>query len=65
MCYTYLPDDIVLKQLHGALEKKDYKQWNITSINNLQFIMEVNSAECKKLAILLLKEYISYCNNRW
>jgi hypothetical protein len=37
----------------------------MTSINNLAFIIEVNSAECKKLAMLLLKEYIMYCNNKW
>ena len=65
MCYNYLPDDIVLKQLNEALEKKEYEKWNMTSINNLAFIIEVNSAECKKLAMLLLKEYMMYCNNKW
>ena len=64
MCFTNLPDEIVLKQLKDCLENKDFKQWNMTSINNLTMVIQNNSEECKELAITLLKGYIEYCNNK-
>jgi hypothetical protein len=60
-----MSDETIIKQLKEALENKEYYKWNMTSINNLAMIIENNSEECKKLAMILLKEYIEYCNNRW
>lgn len=65
MCYSNMSDETIIKQLKEALENKEYYKWNMTSINNLAMIIENNSEECKKLAMILLKEYIEYCNNRW
>lgn len=60
MCCVNLPDEIVEKQLQEALEKKNFNEWNATSINNLVFVIINNSEKCKILAIQLLKEYKEY-----
>lgn len=62
MCHLNLPDKVVEEQLQNALDKKEFSKWNLTSINNLQMVIEKNSEKCKILAIQLLKEYLEYCN---
>ena len=66
MCYLNQPNEIVEKQLKEALLKKEYHKWNLTSINNMNNILNGDySDDCKSLAIILLKEYIEYSKNRW
>jgi hypothetical protein len=63
MCIINMPDTIILEQLQNALKVKEYHKWNLTSINNLAMIIQNNSSECKKLAIILLNEYIKFAEN--
>ena len=63
MCIINMPDNIILEQLQNALKVKEYHKWNRTSINNLAMIIQNNSSECKKLAIILLNEYIKFAEN--
>ena len=64
MCHKKLSDEIIEKQFQEALEKKEYYKWNLTSINHITLAIQHNSEICKKLGIMLLEEYIDYCNKK-
>lgn len=63
MCYIPQSNEIIEQQLNDALIKKEYYQWNNTSIVNLFRILGGDySEEVKNLVFMLLKEYTEYRN---
>jgi hypothetical protein len=59
-CHAGLSEENIKLSLQEALEKKNYDQWNQTSINHLILTILTGSDECRELARELLENYNKY-----
>ena len=64
-CHTGLSDEFIHKELINALDKKNYNEWNTTSVNHMFLIASgLNGYDNKILAIEVLMEFIEYLKTK-